>query len=57
MKLVIVPLSDVTYFGDAVWDVNASANLGWNFIGISPGITEGICFDDYRNPEAILRVL
>lgn len=52
-----VPFSGITYFGDAVWDIDASANLGWNFIGIGPGITEGIRFDDYRDPGAIMEVL
>jgi FMN phosphatase YigB (HAD superfamily) len=26
-----------TYFGDGIWDANAAATLGWNFIGIGEG--------------------
>ncbi|YCM43229.1 HAD family hydrolase [Verrucomicrobiaceae bacterium 227] len=52
-----VPFTEITYFGDAIWDINASANLGWRFIGIGPGITEGLRFDDYCNPGAILQAL
>ena len=52
-----VPFTGITYFGDAVWDINASSNLGWDFIGIGPGITEGVRFDDYRDPNAILQAL
>jgi phosphoglycolate phosphatase-like HAD superfamily hydrolase len=32
-----VEFNDFTYVGDGVWDVRASHNLGWNFIGIGPG--------------------
>ena len=52
-----VPFSQITYFGDAVWDVRASSNLGWNFVGIGPGITEGLRFDDYRDPGSVLQAL
>ena len=29
---------DVVYIGDGCWDVEASANLGWNFIGVGDGL-------------------
>jgi len=49
--------TEVIYFGDAAWDVEASANLGWRLIGIGPGIKTGTVFQDYTDPEAILAVL
>ncbi|MGC6566675.1 MAG: HAD family hydrolase [Akkermansiaceae bacterium] len=51
------PFSRVTYFGDAPWDVDATGNLGWDLIGIGPGIDTPNRFDDYSDPEAILRLL
>lgn len=46
---------DVFYFGDAIWDVEATANLGWNFVGIGEKVAGG--FVDYRNPDEILNRL
>ena len=47
--------SEIVYFGDAVWDVEATANLGWKFVGIGEKMPEG--FSDYQDPEAILNFL
>jgi FMN phosphatase YigB (HAD superfamily) len=47
--------SEIVYFGDAVWDVKATENLGWQFIGIGGKVADG--FIDYRNPEEILKRL
>lgn len=52
-----VVFSEVTYFGDASWDVEATANLGWRLIGIGPGIATEMVFADYTDPEAILACL
>lgn len=30
------PFSSVTYFGDGVWDSQATAALGWNFVAVGP---------------------
>ena len=49
--------TEVTYFGDASWDVDATANLGWRLIGIGPGIETGTVFADYMDREAILACL
>jgi len=49
----------VVYFGDAVWDVKTTTNLGWNFIGIGPKL-EGKCqnwFPDYTDPKAIFETI
>ena len=35
---VNVPFRTKTYVGDAVWDVQASSNLDYNFIGVGSGI-------------------
>lgn len=48
---------EVVYFGDAPWDVEASANLGWRLVGIGSRIGCGQVFEDYTNPEAILEIL
>jgi len=45
----------IVYFGDAIWDVKATANLGWKFVGIGEKLTGG--FADYREPERILNYL
>jgi len=50
-------LTEVTYFGDASWDLEATTNLGWRLIGIGPGIETGIVFADDTDPEAILACL
>ncbi len=47
--------TEIVYFGDAVWDVTATANLGWEFIGIGECFPDG--FIDYQNPEDILNRL
>jgi beta-phosphoglucomutase-like phosphatase (HAD superfamily) len=45
--------SEVTYFGNAPWDIEASRNLGWKLIGIGPRIEADFRFDDYTDPSAI----
>ncbi|MEN8865859.1 MAG: HAD family hydrolase [Akkermansiaceae bacterium] len=52
-----VPFSDVVYFGNAPWDVEATSNLGWKLVGIGKGIETGLRFDDYTDPSAILACL
>jgi hypothetical protein len=48
-----VSFSEVTYFGNAPWDIEASRNLGWKLIGIGPRIEADFRFDDYTDPSAI----
>ena len=50
---------NVIYFGDAVWDIKTTNNLGWNFIGIGQKI-QGQCpnwFPDYSDPNAIFELI
>jgi phosphoglycolate phosphatase-like HAD superfamily hydrolase len=55
----------VTYFGDGVWDATASAELGWNFIGIAAGqdavrlqtVGADQIFADFSDRDSILRAL
>tara|TARA_S200000501_G_C20871366_1_gene764384 strand:+ start:4707 stop:5348 length:642 start_codon:yes stop_codon:yes gene_type:complete len=45
--------SEIYYFGDASWDIEASRNLGWKLIGIGSKIETDLQFDDYSDPSAI----
>ncbi len=45
--------SEVIFFGGAPWDVEASRNLGWKFIGIGSRIETDLQFDDYTDLSAI----
>lgn len=50
---------DVIYFGDAIWDVKTTSNLGWKFIGIGEKL-RGECkhwFPDYISPEEIFKIM
>ena len=49
--------TEVIYFGDAPWDVEATSNLGWKLVGIGPVIETALRFDDYTEPSAILACL
>ena len=49
--------SGVTYFGDAPWDIEASANLGWQLIGIGSEIETELRFPNFLDPSAILSCL
>ena len=57
--------AQIVYVGDASWDVRASRELGWEFVGIASGpkpaqlraLGARHVFPDYRRPEAILAVL
>ncbi len=49
----------IVYFGDGVWDLDASERLGWSFIGIGEKL-RGKCevwFPDFSKPEAIVGVI
>jgi phosphoglycolate phosphatase-like HAD superfamily hydrolase len=48
---------EIIYFGDAAWDVEATANLAWKLIGIGPNIVTGLVFPDYTDADGILKVL
>lgn len=53
----------ITYVGDAVWDVQATAELGWPFIGRADGPRAEVLRDrgalhilpDFRDRQALLR--
>jgi phosphoglycolate phosphatase-like HAD superfamily hydrolase len=55
----------VTYFGDGIWDARATANLGWQFIGVGRGLhaeslrAAGARFviDDFSEEDSILERL
>ena len=49
--------SEVVYFGDASWDVEATSNLGWKLVGIGSGIQTDVRFNDFTDPAAILACL
>lgn len=46
----------IVYFGDGVWDRDASARLGWPFIGIGEKLRGkgDVWFEDFREGEAII---
>lgn len=49
------PFGRIVYFGDGVWDRDASVQLGWPFIGIGKKL-RGKCdvwFEDFRDGKAI----
>jgi phosphoglycolate phosphatase-like HAD superfamily hydrolase len=51
------PAANRTYFGDKIWDKNASAELGYRFVAIGRGVEHEVIFDDYADRAAILRRL
>jgi hypothetical protein len=46
------PFQSVTYFGDGVWDRDASASLGWKFVPVGPKL--GGLTDFHAVPYAVL---
>lgn len=42
-----------TYFGDGLWDQQASADIGYDFVGIGRGVARPVAFDDLSDSEAI----
>ena len=49
--------TSVTYFGDAAWDVEATANLGWKLVGIGLEVETEWTFPDYTAPDRILEIV
>lgn len=43
-----------TYFGDAAWDKQASAHLGYQFIAIGCRVEHEVRFQDFSDREAVL---
>ena len=43
-----------TYFGDGAWDQRASAELGYDFVGVGDGVSHPIAYADLRDTDAIL---
>jgi len=52
-----VAFSEVIYFGDASWDVEATGNLDWRLIGIGANIEAETVFADYTESEGIMESL
>lgn len=52
-----LPPSRRTYFGDGVWDQQASAHLGYQFIAIGRNVEHEFLFHDFSNREAVLECL
>lgn len=40
---------ETTYFGDGIWDQNASRTLGWNFILVGNQLPSEISIKDYTD--------
>jgi FMN phosphatase YigB (HAD superfamily) len=49
--------SKATYFGDGAWDKRASTELGYRFIAIGRNVEHDLCFDDFRDRDALLECL
>ena len=43
-----------TYFGDGIWDKQASEELGYDFIAIGDKVQHHARYPDFRRPESIL---
>jgi beta-phosphoglucomutase-like phosphatase (HAD superfamily) len=46
-----------TYFGDAVWDKRACAELGYRFVAVGRKVEHDPRLDDFRDRDAVLRCL
>ena len=49
----------IVYVGDAEWDVQATRDLGWHFIGVGPQLM-GRCanwVEDFSNRQAFMEML
>ena len=46
-----------TYFGDAPWDLAASAELGYAFVAIGPNVEHSVSFNDLSDHDGILSKL
>ncbi|HXE53872.1 MAG TPA: HAD family hydrolase [Tepidisphaeraceae bacterium] len=54
----------IVYFGDGLWDLRATRELGWRFVGIADGIQADklrkagatAIFDDFRSPIVYAKV-
>jgi hypothetical protein len=42
------PFESITYFGDGVWDRQATAELGWEFVPVGAGLGGILDFADRR---------
>jgi phosphoglycolate phosphatase-like HAD superfamily hydrolase len=53
------PFDSIVYFGDGIWDRDASARLGWKFVGIGKKL-HGKCevwFEDFGDGDAIFQAV
>ena len=46
-----------TYFGNRPWDREASRELDWRFIGIGSDVEHTTRFDDFMEPEIMMKAL
>lgn len=46
-----------TYFGNRPWDREASRRLGWRFVGIGSDVEHATRFDDFMEPETMMKAL
>ncbi len=47
-------LERATYFGDGPWDRRASAELGYDFIGVGAALRDGVVYPDLGRTDEIL---
>ena len=50
-------ISRRSYFGDAPWDLRASADLGYDFVAVGNRVEHSLRFPDLREQDAILGAL
>lgn len=46
-----------TYFGDTPWDLQASVELGYDFVAVGNRVQHALQFDDLRDQSAVLGAL
>lgn len=52
-----IPFQSKTYFGDAIWDKKASAELNYRFVLIGNNVTHNLQINDYQNIDHIVETL
>jgi beta-phosphoglucomutase-like phosphatase (HAD superfamily) len=55
--LIEVPLTSKVYFGDAVWDREASKSLNYKFVLVGNRTEHDIKIKDYQDKEKVLSIL
>lgn len=52
-----IPFTSKTYFGDALWDKDASEFLNYRFILVGSRIDYKYQIENFKDPDAILSIL